>query len=157
MRFLYQLYIYIVSYLAWRDSLCFIIFHTHVECICRKSGTAGVEVQPIGRGLWTTGKVFRQPPLKLLLSIFSRESIDRSRSAPPPLTVKPSAKLFPNPPPSALAYNPETVTPCSVFVVSWGPFWPTFYYFKSESDALVFFWHWRNIPSVNTSGFEAAR
>ncbi len=34
--FIYYLsYVYVVSYLAWCDWLCFIIFHTHMECICR--------------------------------------------------------------------------------------------------------------------------
>ncbi len=27
--------IYVVSYLVWRGLLCSIIFHTHMECICR--------------------------------------------------------------------------------------------------------------------------
>ncbi len=43
------------------------------------SSTAGVEVQPLGRGLWNTGKGFRHPLLKLLLSIFSREGWRKNR------------------------------------------------------------------------------
>ncbi len=51
------------------------------------------------------------------------------------LFILPPSRQAP-PPPSA--YNPGAVTlssrdptPCCVFVVSSGPFWPTFYYFKS--------------------------
>ncbi len=31
----YLSYVYVVSYLVWRDLLCFTIFHTHIKWICR--------------------------------------------------------------------------------------------------------------------------
>ncbi len=31
----YLSYICVVSYIVWKDLLLFIIFHTHMECLCR--------------------------------------------------------------------------------------------------------------------------
>ncbi len=86
-------------------------------------------------GLWKTEISSRLPSLQFLLSMFSRKGWKMFGQKSFPISPIDWTLIYPPIPP---APHPLTViisicypTPCSIYVVSSGPLWPTFCHYKS--------------------------
>ncbi len=101
-------------------------------------GTPRCEPPP-KRGLWNTGISSRLPSFQLLQSMFSRNSWRMFGQKSFPISPIDWTLIFPStylhiPPthlPLTVIISIRNPTPCSIYVVSSGPLWPTFYHYKS--------------------------